>query len=221
MQERQLHLAISESDSTYAESTQMVRTPRTCLQQPARSSCARWFPEIVGLIVVCGFGACATIPSKFVRQAEPSVTLTALTSNPDAYRGKVVILGGVVVAQKQEAGRIWLLVKNRPLDADYVPHIPASLDQPEASGYWVMISPEGLPKTFKNWSRLTVVGRVSDERPVQHERGTGKEPVLAAMYLRGWGSGWARYGLHEESWEDTHDVNVIPSTPLTGGVEPQ
>lgn len=83
-----------------------------------------------------------------------------------------------------------------------------------------MISPEGLPKTFKNWSRLTVVGRVSDERPVQHERGTGKEPVLAAMYLRGWGSGWGGYGLDEESWEDTHAVSVIPSTPLRG-VKPQ
>lgn len=198
----------------------MVRSPRTGLQQPARSSCARWIPQIVGLIVVWGLVACATIPSKFVSQAEPGVTLTALTSHPDAYRGKVVIFGGVVVAQKQEAGRIWLLVKNRPLDADYVPHIPASLDQSEASEYWVMISPEGLPKTFKNWSRLTVVGRVSNERPAQHERGTGKEPVLAAMYLRGWGSGWGGYGLREATWEETQAPNYIPSTPLKG-VKPQ
>ncbi|MGH7250362.1 MAG: Slp family lipoprotein [Nitrospiraceae bacterium] len=196
------------------EPIQVVRTQGSCRQSVVGSACARWFPGIVGFAVLSGLGACATIPSKFVRQAEPGVTLTSLTSDPQAYRGKVVILGGVVVTQKQQAGRVWLLVKNRPLDVDYVPHIPASPDQSEASDYWVMLSPESLPKTYKNWSRLTVVGRVSDERPLPDEHGTGKEPVLAAMYLRGWGSSMGGYGLHEETWEETQDASYIISTPL-------
>lgn len=192
----------------------MLRPQRTRGQQLFGSVWGQWFPGVVGLVLLSGLEACATIPGKFVRQAEPGVTLTSITNSPQAYRGKVVILGGVVVAQKQQAGRVWLLVKNRPLDADYVPHLPASQDQPEANGYWVMLTPESLPKTYKNWSRLTVVGRVSDERPLPHEHGTGKEPVIAAMYLRGWGSGLGGYGLHEETWEETEDASYVVSTPL-------
>ncbi|MGH7209011.1 MAG: hypothetical protein ACREIL_06480, partial [Nitrospiraceae bacterium] len=75
----------------------MVRTEGICRQPAAGSVCARWFPGIVGLVLLSGFGACGTIPGKFVRQAEPGVTLTSLTKDPQAYRGKVVILGGVVV----------------------------------------------------------------------------------------------------------------------------
>lgn len=188
--------------------------------QATRSSSQVWLATLVGIVVSSGFDACATIPRKFVKQAEPGVTLTMLASHPDTYRGKVVILGGAVVTQKEEGGRIWLLVRNRPLDADYVPHLPTSVGNAEAGEYWVVVAPGGLPKTSRNWSRLTVVGRVSDERPAQHAPGTGQEPVLAALYLRGWGSGWGGYGLHEETWEETQDASYIPSAPLKG-VKPQ
>lgn len=183
-------------------------------RRPARTPCMRWFSVVVGCMVTVGLNACATaIPSKFISQAEPGVTLTMLSSHPDAYRGKVVILGGTVVARREEGGRIWLFVENRPLDADYVPHLPPSVKDPEAGEYWIMVSPEGLPKTSRNWSRLTVIGRVSDERPAQHARGTGREPVLAALYLRGWGHGWD-YGVDEATWEDIQSPNAILSTPL-------
>ena len=197
----------------------MVRSQSPSRQPVVGSVCARWVPGIVGFVVLSGSGACATIPGKFVRQAEPGVTLTMLASHPDAYRGKVVILGGTVVTRKEESGRIWLLVANRPLDADYVPHLPTSPDDPEAGEYWIMLAPEGLPKTYRNWARVTVVGRVSDEEPAPQAPGTGREPVLAALYLHGWGSGMGGYGLHEESWQDTHAARVIPSTPLR--VKPQ
>lgn len=185
-----------------------------------RSSSQVWLATLVGIVVASGFDACASIPRKFLRQAESGVTLTMLASHPDTYRGKVVILGGAVVTRREEGGRIWLLVRNRPLDADYVPHLPASVGNAEAGEYWVVVPPEGLPKTSRNWSRLTVVGRVSDERPAQHATGTGREPVLAALYLRGWGGEWGGYGLHEETWEDTQDASYIPSAPLKG-VKPQ
>ena len=181
--------------------------------QATRSSSQVWLATLVGIVVASGFDACTSIPRKFLRQAEPGVTLTMLASHPDTYRGKVVVLGGAVVNRREESGRIWLLVRNRPLDADYVPHLPPSLNDPEAGEYWVVVSPEGLPKTSRNWSRLTVVGRVSDERPAQHAPGTGQEPVLAALYLRGWGSGWGGYGLFEDTWEDKRDASYLLSTP--------
>jgi len=195
-------------------------TPPHPLRRPLRwPNRAVWTVE-VALGLACVLVGCATIPSRYVRQAEPGVTLSALVTQPQAYQGKVVILGGTVMAHTQEAGRVWLLVRNRPLDDDYVPHLPASPDPAEAGAYWVRISPEGLPKSYAQWSRLTVVGRVSDVRPVAHEWSTGKEPVLDGLYLRGWGSGWGGYGLHEATWEEIQDPSYIPSAPLPG-VKPQ
>lgn len=175
----------------------------------AQSSSQLWLATLVGIVVVGGFDACSSIPRKFLRQAEPGVTLTRLASHPDTYRGKVIILGGAVVTRREEGGRIWLLVRNRPLDADYVPHLPASVGDTEGGEYWVVVSPEGLPKTSRGWSQLTVVGRVSDERPADYAPGTGREPVLAALYLRGWGGDW----LHQDVWEDTQDAGYIMATP--------
>ncbi|MBI4402061.1 MAG: Slp family lipoprotein [Nitrospirae bacterium] len=175
----------------------------------------RWFSVTVGCMVTVGLSACATaIPSKFVSQAEPGVTLTALKNRPEAYKGKVVILGGVIVDKREEEGRVWLLVKNRPLDADYVPHVPVSREGPEASHYWVMVTSQGLPKTYRNWARMTVVGRVSDHRAAGLDSATETDTVLVALYLRGWGSGWGGYGLHEETWEEIQSPNAILSTPL-------
>lgn len=188
--------------------------------QATRSSSQFWLATLVGIVVAGGFDACASIPRKFLRQAEPGVTLTMLANHPETYRGKVVILGGAVVTRREESGRIWLLVRNRPLDADYVPHLPASVGNTEGGEYWVMVSPEGLPKKSRNWSRLTVVGRVSDKRPAQHAPGTGQEPVLAALYLRGWGTDLGGDGLHEDTWEDTEDASYVLSTPMKG-VKPQ
>src|SRR5881409_1035187 len=107
--------------------------------QATRSSSHVWLAMLVGVAMANGLNACATIPRKYVSQAEPGVTLTMLASRPDAYRGKVVILGGVVINQKQGEDRIWLRVKNRPLDADHVPHMPVSSEGPEAGLYWVQV----------------------------------------------------------------------------------
>jgi hypothetical protein len=56
---------------------------------------------------------CSALPSKYIERAEPGVTLTALTASPQQFRDKIVILGGVLVKEREEAGRVWLHLKNR------------------------------------------------------------------------------------------------------------
>ncbi len=176
---------------------------RQILVSPPRAIMA-----VLGLLMVGGCSA--GIPSKFVQQAQPGVTLAALRASPDTYRGKVVILGGVIVDKKEQDGRIWLKVKNRPLDDDYVPHIPTSRDDPEAGQYWVVVNPQGLPQSYRNWARVTVVGQVTGENPTQATTG---EPVLAALYLQGWGSNWGGYGRQEDTYEDNRYILSTPKNP--------
>ena len=160
--------------------------------------------------VGCLLSACSSaIPSQYVRQAEPGVTLTMLASNPDRYRDKIVILGGVIVEEKPMGDHLFLRLRNRPLDKDYMPHRPSSLESPEAGHYWVTMRRDELPSDYRQWARVTVVGQVAGKRPTSAEAKTETEPVLAALYLRGWGDAVMDNGGSRA----TIDRNYSPSVP--------
>src|SRR6185295_2045628 len=76
---------------------------------------------LVIAIMVTGvaIGCSSVIPSKYTSQAERGATFSSIKARPDAYIGKVVILGGVMVEEKEAGEQIWLRLKNRPVDADY------------------------------------------------------------------------------------------------------
>jgi starvation-inducible outer membrane lipoprotein len=160
--------------------------------------------------VVCLLSACSsTLPGQYIHQAEPGVTLTMLASNPDRYRDKVVILGGVIVEEKQMGDHLFLRLRNRPLDKDYVPHRPHSLESPEAGHYWVMLRRQELTADYRQWARVTVVGQVAGKRSSSGEPQSESEPVLAALYLRGWGDAVMSNGASKA----TVDRNYIMSVP--------
>lgn len=159
--------------------------------------------------LMCFSIGCAPSPSHYLRQAEPGVTLTALVTHLDRYRGKVVALGGVIVGEKEDGDWLWLHMKNRPLDEDYRPHRPAQADSLEAGHYWVVVTRGKLPADYRKWARVTVVGQVSGMRPIVASKDPAGEPVLSAMYLRGWGG-----ALHSDSaWEESADPNYLLRTP--------
>jgi starvation-inducible outer membrane lipoprotein len=155
--------------------------------------------SIVLLVLVV---ACSTLPAKYVEQAERGVTLTSLTASPQHYREKVVILGGVLVNEREEEGQIWLQLKNRPLDPQYHPHRPVSPDGPEAGHFWVTAANrQQLPARYRQWARMTVVGRVIGT--------TNDEPILLLMYVRGWDTS----GKNEDALETSTDPAYVPSIP--------
>ncbi len=165
---------------------------------------------VAGLWLVL-LGGCSSLPSRYVRQAEPGVTLTSLAESPDAYQGKTVILGGVVVDQKQDGPRLWLHLRNRPLDKDYRPHRPTDNRGLEAGYYWVLVSDSStLPHHWKGWARVTVVGRVLDQKQVASPIGPSREPMLTLLFMRGWTTGQSQSG---GTWEESTDANYLLSVP--------
>jgi starvation-inducible outer membrane lipoprotein len=170
----------------------------------------RWsmrFTLVIGLTVV--LVGCSTVPRQYVRMAVPGVTLTQLTAHPENYRGKVVLLGGTIVDEEETAEYHWFHVKNRPLDQDNVPHRPADMEGPEAGHYWVMMPKQQIPREYRHWARMTVVGQVTGTQR------SSTEPVLSLLYVRGWGTSQA----HDSVWEKSSDPNYIPSVPAGLGGE--
>lgn len=174
-------------------------TPFACL--------LRWpacFTMAITMTVV--LWGCANVPRHYVRMAEPGTTLTALTAHPEMYRGKVVLLGGTIIEEEENDQDLWLHVINRPLDQDYIPHGPADKDGPEGGSYWVVVTKQQFPRQYRQWARMTVVGRVTGTQRFE------TEPVLSLLYVRGWGLSSAHHGV----WENVNP-NYIPSTP--GGIK--
>jgi starvation-inducible outer membrane lipoprotein len=154
-------------------------------------------------IAVCG---CSAVPRRYLWIAEPGVTLTMISHDPQPYVGKVVLLGGTITEEQQNEQFLLLRLKNRPLDQDYKPHRPADVGSAEAGSYWVMVSKQQVPPKYRDWARTTVVGRVTGEQRLQ------REPVLMLLYMRGWGASGGHAGL----WENVNP-NYVPSVP--GGID--
>lgn len=161
---------------------------------------ASWVSLVFALWLAVG---CSPVPKKYLREAVPDVTLTSLASSPDVYRGRLVVLGGVIVEEEMRDGSLWLHMKNRPLDQDYRPQLPPSADNPEGGPYWVVIgNHQTFPDSHRHWADMIVVGRVAGSA-------RGKEPILNMVYARGWGMNSA----HDGVWEHTADSNYATYTP--------
>lgn len=164
---------------------------------------------VMAVCLTVAVTACSKVPRHYLRMAETNVTLTDLTNQPEKYRGKVVMLGGTIIEEEANEEALWLRVKNRPLDQDYMPHRPADTTGPEAGSYWVMVAKQKLPHQYRKWARMTVAGRVTGTHRL------GSEPVLALLYVRGWGVS----SDHDGVWDSLADRNYAPSLPSDIGGE--
>jgi starvation-inducible outer membrane lipoprotein len=170
----------------------------------------RWSRGYV-LLLVCGMAfmvGCSAVPRKYLSQVDPSTTLTDITDHPDQYQGKVVILGGARLDEREHDGHVWLHVRNRPLDKEYKPHLPRDPGSHEGSTYWITVTDRSeFPSNYKHWARMTVVGRVIGW--MNESTGGIREPVLGLMYVRGWGLS----SDHDGAWESRIDPNYLLTTP--------
>jgi starvation-inducible outer membrane lipoprotein len=81
-------------------------------------------PFVVGVVTLGLAVGCSPVPKKYLREAVPNVRLSELTTAPQMYRGKLVIMGAAIHDEETRDGTLWLHVRNRPLDQDYRPQLP-------------------------------------------------------------------------------------------------
>jgi starvation-inducible outer membrane lipoprotein len=156
-------------------------------------------------LLLCLAIGCSPVPTKYLREAVPNVTYSALAAAPQAYQGRLVVMGAVIVKEETRDDALWLHVKNRPLDEAYRPQLPPSPDDPEGGWYWIVVGNyQTFPSSYHHWADMTVVGRVIGLGP-------DHQPVLKLVYARGWGMTSA----HDGVWEHAADANYSFTTPTS------
>ncbi len=121
--------------------------------------------------------ACAPVISqKTMGTVDKNISFMALRQNPDAFKGKVVLLGGQIIATTVKADDTWIEILEKPLNYWQK---PADADQ--SSGRFLVRFPGFLdPAIYATGRKLTVVGQVDGKvvRPLKEVNYT--YPLLTA-----------------------------------------
>ena len=138
---------------------------------------------------LCIFGilflvsACTTAISKDqLKMADPDITFSALLRNPEAYKGKIVLLGGQIVNTEVKEGETWVEVLQKPLDWQQRPK-----DTDESLGrFLVRFSGFRDPAIYASGRQITVLGEVLGKKVLPLKELEYSYPVLAPRESHLW-----------------------------------
>lgn len=113
--------------------------------------------KVLGIIVLLSIFGCAHVISEGSRQAlSPGVYTEALFQNPEFYKGKIVMLGGVIASSKNTPEGTYIEVVEEPLDRRGRP-----IESDISRGRFIALY-EGYLETiiYSQGRDITVVGEV-------------------------------------------------------------
>ncbi|MBI3597769.1 MAG: Slp family lipoprotein [Nitrospirae bacterium] len=122
------------------------------------------------------------IPEPLDKEIDRSVTFTDLKQDPDAHKGKVLALGGVVLRAKNLKEGTQIEVLQLPLDRSDQPDFPLEASQ----GRFLVLDPEHHdPAVLKN-RRITVVGEVIGKKIDTIDEFEYTFPYVSARLIHIW-----------------------------------
>ena len=87
---------------------------------------------------------------------DKSITFQALQKSPDDMKGKIVLLGGQIIATTPKADETWIEILEKPLDSQQRP-----LDTDQSAGRFLVRFKGFLdPSIYETGRKLTVAGQV-------------------------------------------------------------
>ncbi len=125
---------------------------------------------VVGWAILFALSGCGSVIPKQIREeAVPIRGLAEVRDNPEAFKGRTVILGGEIIETRNQADKTILLVLDRPLGYRDRP----DTSTPSDGRFMATVSKYLDPAVFARGQPVTVAGVVV---------GTVTEPVGQAPY---------------------------------------
>ncbi|HKN87892.1 MAG TPA: Slp family lipoprotein [Nitrospiraceae bacterium] len=135
------------------------------------------------LFLLSGCTADLVLPPSLDQQLDHTVTFITLREHPDAYRGRLIALGGKVLHATRLKDRTEIEVLHLPLNNVHLPR--ASLT--ETQGRFLAFQKEFLdPALFPDGTRVTLVGEVSGATVKALGEMSYSYPTLEIKYLKIW-----------------------------------
>ncbi len=134
-------------------------------------------------LLLLALPACTPAISKqYQQQAEQSLSLPVLSADPEAYKGKIVILGGVIAQTTAKTGQTELEIVQKPLDSSKVPE-----NTDKSEGRFLVLADQFLdPLIYKKDRRITVAGEVVGSEVRKLDELDYRYPVLKSLELKLW-----------------------------------
>ena len=126
--------------------------------------------------------SCAPLSQEVMRQVDQNLTYTVVQKNPEAYRGKNVLWGGVIIETITRPGET--LIKVRETELDYEKR-PTNMDH--SAGRFLVQSPGFLdPAIYAEGREITVAGELAGTKVLPLGETRYRYPLVLAKEIHLW-----------------------------------
>jgi outer membrane lipoprotein len=137
---------------------------------------------IVG-ILLSGCASQRIVPESLELLVDRTVSFRDVLASPESYKGRVLVLGGVVLNAKRLHDSTQIELLQLPLDDGEEP----SLDRQQSQGRFLALQQKFLdPATMVEGTRVTIVGEVSGAKTDRLDDIQYQFPTLIVKHLHVW-----------------------------------
>jgi outer membrane lipoprotein len=137
-----------------------------------------------GLIAGCAAG----IPSQLAQQVSWNLSFVDIRQHPEAYRGRLVALGGIVTHIEAVDEGYRVIVSELPFEPSgrYRP----AVDQLPRGRFILLIPKQALPSGLHAGAEVTVVGEIMGTDTLSQTEADPTVPLLEERPVKIWGPSW-------------------------------
>lgn len=133
-------------------------------------------------LMVMAAGCAHPISDESMKLADPSVSVRQLRENPDAYKGRTILAGGVIARVTNESTGGEIEVVQFPLKGRELPDNSAM-----SEGRFIAIADHFVdPVVFQPGMLVTLVGDVKGEKTKELQNVTYRYPVVSVREMHLW-----------------------------------
>lgn len=141
-------------------------------------------PILFGAAIVLSGCATANIPKTLRAQVDPQLTFDQMRKNPDAYKGKTLVLGGEVLRVSHKPEGSYVEILQAPLDGSDKPK-NSELSQ----GRFIAFSKEYIdPEVYGLKRQVTIAGEVDGKKiqPLAEGQADYAYPLIQIAHIHLW-----------------------------------
>jgi len=123
------------------------------------SRVARMVRIVVPAVVIVLIGCAPILSDRSLQEADLSISFQEILNNPNACKGKLVVVGGRIITTTTRNEETWIEILQQPLDRKYMPE-----NSDVSYGRFLMILKGGVDAAvYAPGRRIAIAGEITGE----------------------------------------------------------